>query len=82
MELEGVGVVLISLEWDFFKYGVQLNFLATNNETEYEAMLIGLRVAKAIGAKKVLLKSDSQLIIGQVNNGYEAKEYKMQKYLK
>lgn len=82
MDLEGVGVVLISLEWDFFKYGVQLNFLATNNETEYEAMLTGLRVAKAIGAKKVLLKSDSQLMIGQVNNGYESKEYKMQKYLK
>lgn len=73
---------MISLEQDFFKYGVQLKFLATNNEAEYKAMLTGLCVTKAIRAKKVLLKSDSQLILGQVNNEYEAKEEKMQKYLK
>ena len=42
----------------------------------------GLKVAKDLGAKNVLLKSDSRLVIGQINNKYEAKENKMQKYLK
>ena len=46
------------------KYGVQLQFFVTNNEVEYEAILTRLKVTKALGAKIVLLKSDSKLVIG------------------
>ena len=77
-----VGVIITSLEKDILKYGVQLYFPATNNEVEYEAILTRLRVTKSLEAKNVLLKSDSKLVIGQINNEYEAKEYKMQRYLK
>ena len=45
-------------------------------------MLAGLRIAKALGAEKIVLKSDSQLVIGQVKGDFEAKETRMQKYLK
>ena len=45
-------------------------------------MLAGLRIARALGAEKVVIKSDSQLIIGQVRGDFEAKETRMQKYLK
>ena len=41
-----------------------------------------LRIAWALGAKYIVLKSDSQLIIGQVKGDFEAKETRMQKYLK
>ena len=54
----------------------------TNNEAEYEAILIGLRVAKALGAKIALLKSNSKLVIGQINGEFETKEKRMQRYLK
>jgi len=54
----------------------------TNNEAEYEAILTGLRVAKALRAKIALLRSDSQLVIGQVNGEFKAKESRMQRYLK
>ena len=64
------------------KYGVQLQFLMTNNEAVYKAILIGLRVMKALGAKIVLLKSDSKLVIGQINREFKAKEKRMQRYLK
>ena len=64
------------------KYGVQFQFLVINNEVEYEAILTRLMVTKALGAKIVLLKSDSKLIIGQVNIEFEAKEKRMQRYLK
>lgn len=47
------------LRRDILKYGVQLNFLVTNNEAEYEAILTGLKIAQALGAKTALLKSDS-----------------------
>lgn len=59
----GVRVAITSPEGDALKYGVQLQFLATNNEAEYEAILMGLRLAKSMKAKKVLLKSDSRLVI-------------------
>lgn len=43
---------------------------------------MGLKLAKSMGAKNVLLKSDSKLIIGQSKGEYEVKEKRMQKYLK
>jgi len=49
------GVIIITPEGEMLKYGVQLTFPATNNETEYEEILIGLRVEKALGAKNLLL---------------------------
>ena len=44
-------------------------------------MLAGLRLAKALRAKKLKVFSDSQLVIMQVIGKYEAKEEKMIKYL-
>ena len=45
-------------------------------------MLTGLSLVKAIGAKNFIVQIDSQLIIGQVKEDYEAKEERMQNYLK
>ena len=72
---------MTSLENDVLKYGVQLQFPITNNETEYEAVLASLRVATALGVKNVRLRSDSKLIVGQITKEYEAKEERMKKYL-
>ena len=55
----GAGIVITSPENDVVEYGVQLKFSITNNEVEYEALLAGLRIARALGAQKILLKSDS-----------------------
>ena len=64
------------------KYGVQLKFLATNNEAEYDGILTGLRLGKALGAKNLLVQSDSKLVIGKIKEEYEAKKERMQKYLR
>ena len=77
-----MGVVITSPEEDVLKYGVQLKFPITNNEAKYEALLTGLRIARALGVENIVLKSDSQLVIGQVRGDFEAKETRMQKYLK
>ena len=51
----GVGIIIITLDREMLKYGFQLKFLATNNEVEYEGILMGLRVGKALGEKNLLL---------------------------
>jgi ribonuclease HI len=80
-EMSGAGVILVSPEGDKFEYALQLRFHATNNEAEYEALLAGLRLSKGMGIKALTVKSDSQLIVGQVKGEYEAKEDRMKKYL-
>ena len=77
----GVGVILLSLKKDALKYGVQLQLLAMNNGAEYEAVLTGLRVAKALGVRNLKLNSDLKLVTGQMNNEYEAKKDRMKRYL-
>ena len=76
-KMRGVGVVVTSPKEDILKYGVQLQFLATNNEAEYGVILMGLRVVRFLRARNILLKSDSKLVIGQFNGEYEEKENKM-----
>ena len=78
----GVGVVITTPDGEVLKYGVQLKFPATNNEAEYEGILTGLRLGKALGAKNLLIQNDSKLVIGQIRGEYEAKEERMQKYLR
>ena len=78
----GVRVIIITLEGETLKYKVQLKFPATNNEAEYEGILTGLRVGKALEAKNLLLQSGSKLVVGQIKGEYEAKEERMQKYLR
>jgi hypothetical protein len=45
----GDGVVLIPPEGDMLKYTIQIEFSVTNNITEYEGLVTGLRLAKDLG---------------------------------
>ena len=58
-----------------------LDFLATNNEAEYEALLEGMTVVQRIGGKSIKLFLDSRLVVGKVRGEFEAKDEKMQRYL-
>ena len=51
----GIGVVLQSLDGDRLKRKVHLQYQATNNEVEYEALLKGLELAKSVKAKSILI---------------------------
>nr|XP_023900752.1 uncharacterized protein LOC112012608 [Quercus suber] len=78
----GIGVVLQSPEGDKMKHKVRLQYQTTNIEVEYETLLKGLELAKSVEADSILALGDSQLVIGQVNGTYGAKEDKMKRYLK
>ena len=74
-------MVLQSLERDNLECAIRLQFSMTNNKAEYEAILAGLNLAKAVGASSVVLHSDTQVVIGHINGDYEAKGEQMKKYL-
>ncbi|XP_073133954.1 uncharacterized protein [Henckelia pumila] len=78
----GVGVLLISPQVDEIRLAVRLDFRASKNESEYEAVLIGLRATKQAGAARVHLYSDSQLVAQQVNGSYEVKNEKLKEYMR
>ena len=56
------------------KYAARLEFNATNNIAEYEGLVLGLNKAKALEAKTLLAKTDSQVIAGQVKKEYITQE--------
>ena len=58
-KVRGVEVVLISPEGEILKYAVRLQFSTTNNEVKYEVLLTGLSLAKALGAKNLIIQVDS-----------------------
>ncbi|KAL5554521.1 hypothetical protein UlMin_041922 [Ulmus minor] len=77
----GAGVILVSPERVRLSCALRFRFKATNNQAEYEALLAGLRLAKEVSARHLLIYSDSQLIMNQVNSEYQAKGEKMASYL-
>ena len=77
----GIGLVLISPEKVIVEKSLRLDFLATNNEAEYEALLMGMAMVQRMGGKSVKVFLDSRLVIGQVKGEFETKDEKMQGYL-
>ena len=77
----GVGLVLISLEKVVIEKSLRLDFSATNNKAEYEALLEGMAMVQRMGGKSIKLFSNSRLVVGQVRGEFEAKDERMQGYL-
>ncbi|KAL2247813.1 UNVERIFIED_CONTAM: hypothetical protein Sindi_2633600 [Sesamum indicum] len=59
---------------------VRLSLPTTNNEAEYEALILGLDLAYEAGAKVLEVYTDSQLIAMQIEGSYEIKEKTMALY--
>ena len=77
----GVELVLISLEKVVIEKSLRLDFSATNNKAEYEALLEGMAMVQRMGGKSIKLFSNSRLVVGQVRGEFEAKDERMQGYL-
>jgi ribonuclease HI len=79
----GAGVVLISPKGDKLKYVLRMSFpQASNNEAEYEALLHGMKMAKACGATRLKIFGDSNLVVQQVMNRCDAISDNMTAYKK
>nr|GEW01915.1 hypothetical protein [Tanacetum cinerariifolium] len=58
----GAGIMLIDPEGKEYTYSLRFEFETMNNEPEYEALLVGLRIAQEIEISKVAIFIDSQLL--------------------
>nr|GEV27653.1 reverse transcriptase domain-containing protein [Tanacetum cinerariifolium] len=77
----GVGLILTNPKGIEFTYALRFQFVASNNEAEYEAQIAGLWIAARMGVKNVHVSVDSMLVANQVLGTYVAKEDNMVKYL-
>ena len=62
----GAGVVLVSPDGSRLRYAIHLHFLASNNTAEYEALINGLCIAIELGATRLYVHGDSELVVDQV----------------
>ena len=78
----GAGIILTSLEGIDIEYALRFVFQASNNEAEYEAVITGLNLAHSMEVDQLEVCNDSQLVVKQIEDTYEAKGEKMILYLK
>jgi ribonuclease HI len=57
-----------------------LEFEAMYNMAEYEALLLGLNMAKDMGIKILKIQGNSNLVILQVKNQFACKNDKLKRY--
>jgi ribonuclease HI len=77
----GAAAILISPSKIKTSYAAMLEFNCTNNIAEYKAVLLGLRKLRAMGIRRAVLKSDSQVITCHVDKSSKAMDLKLGKYL-
>ena len=77
-----VGLVVVSLERIIIEKSLRLGFSITNNEAEYEALLVGMAIVQKMGGRTVKIFLDLRLVIGQVKGELETRDVRMQDYLK
>lgn len=68
------------------KFGEYLGDNLTNNEAEYQAVIFGLKKFKALFGKAITkvseieVRSDSELLVNQMNGKYKIEDEKIQKF--
>jgi ribonuclease HI len=78
----GAGVLFISPTNEQLRYVLTIYFPASNNATEYEACLHGMRVAVELGVKCLHVYGDLALVINQLNKDWDTTSEKMDAYCK
>jgi len=77
----GAGLILEGTDGLLIEQFLRFSFKASNNQAEYETLIARMLLAKEMGAKGLLAKSDSLLVTCQVTGEYQAKDPQMAAYL-
>ncbi|XP_075082932.1 uncharacterized protein LOC142166936 [Nicotiana tabacum] len=77
--MKGVGIwaILISETRHHYPVTAQLRFYCTNNMAEYEACILGLRLAIDMGVQEILVLGDSVLLVHQIQGEWETRDLKL-----
>ena len=78
----GASLILTSPEGIDIEYALRFGFHTSNNEAEYEAVIAGLNLAHSLEVDQLEVYSDSQLVVRQIEDTYEAKSGRMILYLR
>ena len=78
----GAGLILTSLEGIDIEYALRFGFQASNNEAKNKAVIAGLNLAHSLEIDHLEVYNDSQLVVRQIEDTYEAKSGRMILYLK
>ncbi|XP_070013348.1 uncharacterized protein [Nicotiana sylvestris] len=76
----GIGVMLISETGHHYPVTAKLRFYCTNNIAEYEARILGLRLAVDMGVQEVFVLGDSDLLVHQIQGELEIWDLKLIPY--
>ncbi|XP_068492222.1 uncharacterized protein [Phaseolus vulgaris] len=76
------GAILERPNGFLIKQDLKFTFKASNNQTEYEALIAGMLLAKELGAQSLLVKNDSLLVTEQVTGEYQVEDPQLALYLK
>ncbi|GAU34627.1 hypothetical protein TSUD_394180 [Trifolium subterraneum] len=74
------GILLENGDGVLIEVSLRLLFPTTNNQAEYEAFLVGLRLAEDMGAEEIKIFMNSQLVASQVSGEYQTKEERLLEY--
>ncbi|XP_070672192.1 uncharacterized protein [Malus domestica] len=66
----GVGIVIQSPDQHCWYFSLKIDFDCTNNQAEYEALVISLNVLHDLRVARVLILGDSELVINQLNGTF------------
>ncbi|XP_027157746.1 uncharacterized protein LOC113759379 [Coffea eugenioides] len=80
-EGSGAGLLLENPQGEICSYALRFDFAVSNNEAEYETVIVGLQLARKLGAAHILVYSDSQLVVCQILGEYETREEVMHRYV-
>ena len=69
--------MLITLKGKVIEYALKFQFKATNNEAEYEVVIAGFQLYKALEARRISLKTDSYLVVNQILGEYKVRDANM-----
>ena len=69
----GVGLILTYPDGIDIEYGLRFGFQASNNEAEYEAVIARLNLVHSMEVDELEVCSDSQLVVKQIEDSYEAR---------
>ncbi len=78
----GIGVVLQGSDGKVLKEYCENIGLGTNNRAEYMALLKSLDLAEELGADELEVRSDSLLVVSQMNGIYKVKNSDMKSFVK
>lgn len=72
--LEGPNNILV-------EHSLIFRFKISNNQAEYEALLVGMELARDLGVEFLECRTDSQLVEGHMNGNFQVKDDQLLQYV-